>query len=351
MRGWACLADPPDLQLLLPRRPPHRRVHQRPPADQVGRGGPRTDRPSRRRDHGWRLPADRRQHVRRPPGDVADHAAEDAGPTAARATSAPAAARSGPRSRRAPTSSTPSRAPSGFRRLARRRDRGGDPLRAAAADGDGLHEPAERNPAGHLLQEVTSRRMARSRKALVGAHVSPRKPLEKAAAIGADCAQIFLSDPQGWKKPPARRDAAELRDSPMPLYVHAPYLINVCSPRNNVRYGSRKILQQTCEAAVDVGAAAVIVHAGHAEDEIGEGLGRWLRTLEMLESEVPVSDREHRRRRERGRPALRCARPPLGRGREGELRGRDRILLRHLPRPCRRGAARKCGRAPARDRG
>jgi deoxyribonuclease IV len=129
--------------------------------------------------------------------------------------------------------------------------------------------------------------MAR-KKAVVGAHVSPQKPLAKAAAIGADCAQIFLSDPQGWKKPPPRKDAAELRESPMPLYVHAPYLINVCSPRNNVRYGSRKILQQTCEAAAEVGAAAVIVHAGHADDEIGEGIGRWQRTLDMLESDVTL---------------------------------------------------------------
>src|SRR5262249_6710922 len=49
-----------------------------------------------------------------------------------------------------------------------------------------------------------------------------------------------------------------------------------------------KILQQTCEAAADVGAAAVIVHAGHSEDGLEEGVGRWLRTLELLESEVPV---------------------------------------------------------------
>jgi deoxyribonuclease-4 len=129
--------------------------------------------------------------------------------------------------------------------------------------------------------------MAR-KKAIVGAHVSPRKPLETAASIGADCVQIFLSDPQGWEKPPPRKDAAELRESPIPLYVHAPYLINVCSPRNNVRYGSRKILQQTCDAAAEVGAEAVIVHAGHAEDGIAEGVGRWPRTLEMLSSEVPV---------------------------------------------------------------
>jgi deoxyribonuclease IV len=130
--------------------------------------------------------------------------------------------------------------------------------------------------------------MAKRRTNTVGAHVAPTKPLKKAETIGADCVQIFLSDPQGWKKPPPRKDAEELRTSPVPVYVHAPYLINVCSPRNNVRYGSRKILQQTCDAAADVGAAAVIVHGGHADDDIAEGVGRWLRTLEMLTSDVPV---------------------------------------------------------------
>jgi deoxyribonuclease-4 len=123
---------------------------------------------------------------------------------------------------------------------------------------------------------------------MVGAHVAPEHPLAEAEALGADCVQVFLSDPQGWRKPPPRKDAAELRTSPMPLYVHAPYLINVCSPRNNVRYGSRKILQQTCDAAAEVGAAAVIVHGGHAEDEVAEGFGRWARTLEMLTSDVPL---------------------------------------------------------------
>jgi deoxyribonuclease-4 len=126
------------------------------------------------------------------------------------------------------------------------------------------------------------------KRASVGAHVSPAKPLRTAEAFDADCVQIFLSDPQGWKKPPPRKDADELRKSKVPLYVHAPYLINVCSPRNNVRYGSRKILQQTCDAAAEVGAAAVIVHGGHADDDIAEGVGRWLRTLEMLTSDVPV---------------------------------------------------------------
>jgi deoxyribonuclease-4 len=125
-------------------------------------------------------------------------------------------------------------------------------------------------------------------KLAVGAHLGREDPLQDAEAVGADCVQIFLSDPQGWKKPPARSDASELRRSALPLYVHAPYLINVCSPKNNIRYGSRKVLQQTCDAAADVGAAAVIVHPGHAEDGVEAGFGRWVRTLDLLESRVPL---------------------------------------------------------------
>jgi deoxyribonuclease IV len=123
---------------------------------------------------------------------------------------------------------------------------------------------------------------------LVGAHIDGEQPLETARELGADCVQLFLSDPQGWQKPPPRDDADDLRRSDVPVYVHAPYLINVCSPRSNVRYGSRKILQQTCEAAAAIGAAGVIVHGGHAEDAVAEGFGRWVRSLEMLESDVPV---------------------------------------------------------------
>jgi deoxyribonuclease IV len=125
-------------------------------------------------------------------------------------------------------------------------------------------------------------------KPAVGAHVAPEHPLAAAEALDADCVQVFLSNPQGWRKPPPRPDAEELRGSSVPLYVHAPYLINVCSPKNNIRYGSRKILQQTCDAAADVGATAVIVHPGHAEDGVDAGFGRWARTLEILESEVPL---------------------------------------------------------------
>ena len=65
----------------------------------------------------------------------------------------------------------------------------------------------------------------------VGAHVEREGPLEAAAELGADCVQIFLSDPGLWRKPPPHPDAEALRASPIAVYVHAPYLINVCSPK------------------------------------------------------------------------------------------------------------------------
>jgi deoxyribonuclease IV len=125
---------------------------------------------------------------------------------------------------------------------------------------------------------------------LIGAHVSPTDPLGAAAAEGADCVQIFLGNPQGWKAPKPRDDAEELKHSSVPIYVHAPYLINVASANNRVRIPSRKILQQTCDAAADIGAAAVIVHGGHVTDDDEElaGFERWHKAMQQLESEVPV---------------------------------------------------------------
>ena len=125
---------------------------------------------------------------------------------------------------------------------------------------------------------------------LIGSHVPPDDPLGAAAAEDADVVQIFLGDPQSWKKPKPREDAEALKAAATPIYVHAPYLINVASPNNKIRIPSRKILQQTCDAALEVGARAVIVHGGHVtgDDDVAEGFVRWRKALEQLESEVPV---------------------------------------------------------------
>ena len=125
---------------------------------------------------------------------------------------------------------------------------------------------------------------------LVGAHTPAGRPLEEAAARNADLIQIFLSNPQGWKKPASRDDAAELRESSLPIYIHAPYLINVCADDNRVRIPSRKILQDTCDAAAEVGAVGVVVHGGHVTGDgpQEEGIVRWRKALEALDTEVQV---------------------------------------------------------------
>ena len=123
---------------------------------------------------------------------------------------------------------------------------------------------------------------------IIGAHVPDEDPLQEAASVDAECIQIFVGPPQSWKKPPPREDAAELKGSPLPIYVHAPYLINVASPNNRVRIPSRKILADTLDRASDVGAAAVIVHGGHAEDGIEHGFRRWWKVFEEMEPQVPI---------------------------------------------------------------
>src|ERR1043165_2541202 len=60
---------------------------------------------------------------------------------------------------------------------------------------------------------------------LIGSHVSQDDPLAAAAAEGADVVQFFLGNPQSWKKPKPREDAAVLKAASMALYVHAPDLV------------------------------------------------------------------------------------------------------------------------------
>ncbi|HEX2241425.1 MAG TPA: deoxyribonuclease IV [Actinomycetota bacterium] len=123
---------------------------------------------------------------------------------------------------------------------------------------------------------------------LLGAHIRGQDPLAEAEMLGADCIQMFLGPPQSFRKPPPRADAEQLRESSLPIYVHAPYLINVASPNNRIRIPSRKILADTLDAAAAVGAAGVIVHAGHAEDGIHRGFIRWRKVFEENTSSVPI---------------------------------------------------------------
>ena len=125
---------------------------------------------------------------------------------------------------------------------------------------------------------------------LIGAHLSNKTPLADARAIGAEAIQFFLSNPQSWKKPLPRDDAEELACSPIPIYVHAPYLVNVVAKVSRIRIPSRRILAETCEAASQIAAAGVVVHGGHVTGggDLREGAKRWRKALVQLDTDVPV---------------------------------------------------------------
>jgi len=125
---------------------------------------------------------------------------------------------------------------------------------------------------------------------IVGAHVPSIDPLREAAERNADLVQVFLSNPQSWKKPAPRADAAALIESDLPIYVHSPYLINVCADNNKVRIPSRKILQDTCDAATEIGAVAVVVHGGHVTGDgpQEEGIDRWRKALKATDTNMQI---------------------------------------------------------------
>lgn len=121
---------------------------------------------------------------------------------------------------------------------------------------------------------------------LIGAHVGQEDPLGDAERMGLEAIQMFLGDPQSFAKPDPRDDAEALKASPLPIYVHAPYRLNICHPNPRIRVPSRKTMAQTVDAAALIGASGVIVHGGHAEDDPAEGAMRWWKAFD--ERKFPV---------------------------------------------------------------
>ena len=106
----------------------------------------------------------------------------------------------------------------------------------------------------------------------------PVEALRRAREIGADTAQIFVTNPRGWRAPgpnPAQeaafRDAMEEYDI-RPIVVHATYLINLASPRDDFFEQSVGLLRATLERAARYGASSVVFHIG-SHSGAGEDAG------------------------------------------------------------------------------
>jgi deoxyribonuclease-4 len=129
---------------------------------------------------------------------------------------------------------------------------------------------------------------------LIGAHVREDDPLVSAAERGADIVQMFLADPQGWKKPRPHPQAEQLRASDLAVVVHSPYIVNVASLNNRIRIPSRKIVMQHAQGAAEVGALGLVVHGGHVVqgEDAAQGFENWRKFIERQTREggfpVPI---------------------------------------------------------------
>jgi deoxyribonuclease-4 len=129
----------------------------------------------------------------------------------------------------------------------------------------------------------------------IGGHFHSDHPLADAVASGAQVAQFFLGDPQGWKGPVIPGgDPAALGESyaaaGVDIYIHAPYVINVASANNRIRIPSRKLLDQQLKAAAAIGAKGLIVHGGHVTGgtDPAEGVRNWVKAVQQVARPVPL---------------------------------------------------------------
>jgi deoxyribonuclease-4 len=89
--------------------------------------------------------------------------------------------------------------------------------------------------------------------------------LAYAEAAGAEVIQVFVSNPRGWAVgagDPA--EDARLRESEIPVFVHAPYLINLGSADPSVSRRSAEALEHALRRGGEIGARGVVVHTGSA---------------------------------------------------------------------------------------
>lgn len=106
----------------------------------------------------------------------------------------------------------------------------------------------------------------------MGAHIFVAGGLAKvglpyAREIGAEVAQVFVSNPRGWAQHPGdpAQDTA-FRDgcgeSNIAVYVHAPYLVNFASPTPATVEKSASALRHSLARGREIGARGVVFHAG-----------------------------------------------------------------------------------------
>jgi deoxyribonuclease-4 len=129
----------------------------------------------------------------------------------------------------------------------------------------------------------------------IGAHVSSAGGLSHSVTVGRELGcetiQVFLSNPRGWALPPddpegdRRFRELALAADQLPVFVHAPYLVNFASKSEQFRERSRALVARTLARGAVMGAAGVVVHTGSAM-----GAGRSVGIARIRSAVMPLLD-------------------------------------------------------------
>ena len=128
----------------------------------------------------------------------------------------------------------------------------------------------------------------------VGAHVSIAGGVDNAVTrqldVGGNCGQIFTTSPQVWAHPEIgeeeaerfREETGESLDGPW--VIHSSYLVNLCTPKDDLREKSITSMQTELDAAERLGVGFVNVHLGaHTGAGVDGGLENAASALDELD--------------------------------------------------------------------
>ena len=128
----------------------------------------------------------------------------------------------------------------------------------------------------------------------IGAHVSVAggvdNAVERQRDVGGNCGQIFTHSPQVWQDLSIGADeAAAFRQGTEaslagPWVIHASYLVNLATPKPDLRKKSIESMQEEVHAAETLGVEYVNVHLGaHTGSGVDEGLDAAVSALDALD--------------------------------------------------------------------
>jgi deoxyribonuclease IV len=122
---------------------------------------------------------------------------------------------------------------------------------------------------------------------LIGSHATVAGGLAAgglayAAEVGAEVIQVFVSNPRGWAAGPgdSGQDAL-LRESGIPVFIHAPYLINLGSGNPEVAAKSAEAVAHALRRGSETGARGVVLHTGSAVGWTSDAALRQVREIAL----------------------------------------------------------------------